>query len=68
MFDGGWLFPGLNPVESLIARQFSRAIHGAADAAQIDKRVSMNALRHYSESRTMPRQVGCALEGKQISM
>jgi site-specific recombinase XerD len=46
MLDGGWLFPGLNPVESLSARQLNRAIHMAADAAHIDKRVSMHILRH----------------------
>jgi len=46
MFDGGWLFPGLNPIESLSARQLNRAIHSAAKAAQIDKRVSLHTLRH----------------------
>lgn len=46
MLDGGWLFPGLNPVESLSTRQLNRAIHAAALAADIDKRVSMHTLRH----------------------
>ena len=46
MFDGGWLFPGLNPIESLSTRQLNRAIHSAAKAAQIDKRVSLHTLRH----------------------
>ena len=46
MHDGGWLFPGLNPIESLSTRQLNRAIHAAAEAAQIDKRVSMHTLRH----------------------
>ena len=46
MLDGGWLFPGLNPVEPLSARQLNRAIHEAATLAQIDKRVSMHTLRH----------------------
>ena len=45
MLDGGWLFPGLNPIESLSTRQLNRAIH-AAELAQIDKRVSMHTLRH----------------------
>ena len=49
MLDGGWLFPGLNPIESLSTRQLNRAIHAAAEAAQIDKRVSMHTLRHYSD-------------------
>ena len=39
-------FPGLNPVESLSTRQLNRAVHAAAQAAQIDKRVSMHTLRH----------------------
>jgi site-specific recombinase XerD len=46
MLDGGWLFPGLNPVEPLSTRQLSRAVHLAADAAHIDKRVTMHTLRH----------------------
>lgn len=46
MLDGGWLFPGLNPIESLSTRQLNRAIHSAAVAAHIDKRVSMHTLRH----------------------
>lgn len=46
MLDSGWLFPGLNPVEPLTTRQLNRAIHMAADAANIDKRVSMHTLRH----------------------
>jgi len=44
--DGGWLFPGLNPLESLSTRQLNRAIHAAARAAGIAKRVSMHTLRH----------------------
>jgi len=43
---GGWLFPGLNPFEPLSTRQLNRAIHAAADAAKIQKRVSMHTLRH----------------------
>jgi site-specific recombinase XerD len=46
MLDGGWLFPGLNPIESLGTRQLNRAIHEAALVARIDKRVSMHTLRH----------------------
>jgi site-specific recombinase XerD len=46
MLDGGWLFPGLNPIEPLSPRQLNRAIHAAAQDAQIDKRVSMHTLRH----------------------
>jgi site-specific recombinase XerD len=46
MLDGGWLFPGMNPIDSLSTRQLNRAIHAAADAAHLDKRVSMHTLRH----------------------
>lgn len=46
MLDGGWLFPGLNPIEPLSTRQLNRAVHAAAEAAGIDKRVSMHTLRH----------------------
>lgn len=46
MLDGGWLFPGLNPIEALTTRQLNRAIHDAAELAKIDKRVSMHTLRH----------------------
>ena len=46
MPDGGWLFPGLNPIDPMSARQLNRAIHAAADAAKLDKRVAMHTLRH----------------------
>lgn len=46
MLDGGWLFPGMNPIESLSTRQLNRIVRSAAEAAGIDKRVSMHTLRH----------------------
>jgi integrase/recombinase XerD len=46
MLDGGWLFPGLDPLDPLSTHQLNRAIHAAAEAARIDKRVSMHTLRH----------------------
>lgn len=46
MLDGGWLFPGMNPLDPVTPRQLNRAIHEAALAARIDKRVSMHTLRH----------------------
>jgi site-specific recombinase XerD len=46
MLQGGWLFPGLNPIEPLSCRQMNRAVHAAAIAAKIDKRVTMHTLRH----------------------
>jgi integrase/recombinase XerD len=53
LLDGGWLFPGQNPVNPLSTRQLNRICHAAAAAADIDKRVSMHTLRHYLASRTM---------------
>ncbi len=46
MRQGGWLFPGLDPIDPLSTRQLNRAVHAAAEAAGIDKRVSMHTLRH----------------------
>ncbi len=46
MLPDGWLFPGQNPVNTLTTRQFSRAFHGAREAAGIDKPVSLHTLRH----------------------
>jgi site-specific recombinase XerD len=46
MLDGGWLFPGMDPLEALSTRQLNRAVHDAAAVAKIDKPVSMHSLRH----------------------
>ena len=46
VLSSGWLFPGMNPLDPLTTRQLNRAIHAAAAAAHIDKRVSMHTLRH----------------------
>ncbi len=46
ILPGGYLFPGLDPVDSMSTRQLNRAVHEAAVAARIDKRVSMHSLRH----------------------
>jgi integrase/recombinase XerD len=46
LLPGGWLFPGRNPIEPLSARQLNRAVHAAAEAAGIKKRVSPHTLRH----------------------
>jgi integrase/recombinase XerD len=46
MLPGGWLFPGLDPIDPLSARQLNRAVKAAVEAAGIDKRVSMHTLRH----------------------
>ncbi len=46
MLPQGWLFPGRDPVNSLTARQLRRAVHDAAEAAEIKKRVTPHTLRH----------------------
>ena len=46
MLQGGWLFPGQNPVNPLTTRQLGRAFHDARKAAGIDKPVSLHTLRH----------------------
>ena len=46
MLNGGWLFPGQQPINPLSTRQLSRACKTAAQDAEIEKRVSMHTLRH----------------------
>jgi len=46
MLPHGWLFPGGNPVAPLTTRQLNRAVHAAAAAAEITKRVTPHTLRH----------------------
>jgi len=46
MFPGGWLFPGMNPVNPMTTRQLNRMIKEAAEAAGVDCAVSMHTLRH----------------------
>jgi integrase len=45
VLPGGYLFPGLDPVDPMSTRQLNRAVHEAAVAARIDKRA-----RRWSES------------------
>jgi len=42
----GWLFPGMNPVNPMSARQLRRACDTAAQMAKIGKQVSPHTLRH----------------------
>jgi len=42
----GWLFPGRSRTDPVSTRQINRAIHEAADAAGIRKRVTPHTLRH----------------------
>ena len=46
----GWLFPGRSHTDPVSTRQLHRAVHEAAEAAGIRKRVSPHTLRHsYAE-------------------
>jgi len=42
----GWLFPGRDPTQPITTRQLNRACHAAAQAAGIEKKVSLHTLRH----------------------
>jgi len=57
----GWLFPGQNPVNPLTTRQLSRAFHGAKEAANIDKRVSLHTLRHCFATHLLEQKVDIRL-------
>ena len=46
MLPGGWLFPGVNPVNPMSTRQLNRFVKLAIKQAGIDKRVSLHTLRH----------------------
>lgn len=61
MLDGGWLFPGQNPIHHLSARQLDRAIHAAADEAGIEKRISMHSLRHAFATHLLEQKVDIRL-------
>jgi len=61
MLDGGWLFPGLNLIEPLSARQLNRAIHLAAEQAGIEKRVSTHSLRHAFATHLLEQKVDIRL-------
>ena len=45
ILPSSWLFPGLDPMEPLSARQLNRVVHDPA-AAGIAKRVTTHTLRH----------------------
>ena len=46
MLPHGWLFPGRSYTDPISTRQLHRAVHEAAEAAGIRKRVSPHTLRH----------------------
>jgi len=59
--EGGWLFPGQNPVNPMSTRQLNRICHAAAKAAGIDKRVSMHTLRHSYATHLLEQKVDIRL-------
>jgi site-specific recombinase XerD len=61
ILEGGWLFPGQNPVNPMTTRQLNRICHAAAQAAEIDKRVSMHTLRHSYATHLLEQKVDIRL-------
>ena len=53
----GWLFPGRDPAQPMTTRQLNRACHAAAQAAGIEKKVSLHTLRDSFATHLLERNV-----------
>src|SRR5438552_5375130 len=56
-----WLFPGRDPMLPLTTRQFARAVHAAANMADIKKRVTPHTLRHSFATHLLEQQTDVRL-------
>ena len=61
LLPGGWLFPGMDPVNPLSTRQLNRLVHQAAEVAGLDKRISMHTLRHSFATHLLEQKVDIRL-------
>ncbi|MGJ0531824.1 tyrosine-type recombinase/integrase [Methylocystis sp.] len=56
-----WLFPGPNPLQPLTARSLQRACREAAEAAGLDKSVTVHTLRHSFATHLLEQRVDIRL-------
>ena len=56
-----WLFPGRDPMLPLTTRQFARAVHAAANMADIKKRVTPHTLQHSFATHLLEQQTDVRL-------